>query len=80
MRARHLRPGMAVRNPLGQEPWVLDLLEVGPPDVEQMVTLTAVQGKVRVVEDWPVESYTAADADLESCLLLDEVSSPKAGW
>ena len=72
VRAMHLSAGLAVRNPLGQEPWVLDLVEVSRPDVELMVTLTAVQGVVRVALDWPVEIYTAAAADLEAGLLLDE--------
>jgi hypothetical protein len=72
VRAMHLRPGLAVRNPLGQAPWVLDLVAVSRPDVELMVTLTGLQGTVRVSLDWPVEIYTAADADLEAVLLLDE--------
>lgn len=72
MRAQNLRPGMAVWNPLGQEPWVLDVLAVGAGDTEKMVTVTAVQGSVRVAEDWPVHLYTMADADLEHCLLVEE--------
>lgn len=72
MRAMHLRAGLAVRNPLGQAPWVLDLVAVSRPDVELMVTLSGVQGAVRVSLDWPVEIYTAADADLEAILLLGE--------
>jgi hypothetical protein len=72
VRAMHLSAGLAVRNPLDQEPWVLDLVEVSRPDVELMVSLTAVQGVVRVALDWPVEIYTAAAADLEASLMLDE--------
>ncbi|ASR39996.1 hypothetical protein BAY61_32465 (plasmid) [Prauserella marina] len=72
LRAGDLPSGITVRNPAGQQPWLLDLLAVHGPDAEQMVTLAAVQGTVRVAADWPVALYTAADADLESCLLLDE--------
>lgn len=72
VRAMHLSPGLAVRNPLGQEPWVLDLVDVSLPDVELMITLAGVQGAVRVSLDWPVELYTAAAADLETSLLLGE--------
>jgi hypothetical protein len=72
VRAMYLRPGLAVRNPLGHEPWVLDLVAVSRPDVELMVTLTGLQDTVRVSLDWPVEIYTAAAADLEAVLLLDE--------
>ncbi|WP_370973680.1 hypothetical protein [Amycolatopsis sp. cg9] len=63
-----------MRNPLGQPPWVLDIVAVQGPDAEQMVTLLAVQGTVRVADDWPVPLYTIADADLESCLMLEEVT------
>lgn len=72
VRAMHLRPVLAVRNPDGEEPWVLDLVAVSPPDVELMVTLTGLQGTVRVSLDWPVEIFTAAAAGLEASLLLDE--------
>lgn len=70
--AMYVQPGVAVRNPLGQEPWVLDLVHVSRPDVELMVTLTGVQGTVRVSLDHMVEIYTTAAADLEASLLLEE--------
>lgn len=73
-RAGQLRPGTTVRNPLGQPPWVLDIVAVQGPDAEQMVTLLAVQGTVRVADDWPVQLYTTEDADLESSLLLEEAT------
>lgn len=72
VRAMHLCAGWAVRNPHGEEPWVLDLVDVTRPDVDLMVTLTGLQGTVRVSMDWPVELYTAEAADLEASLLMDE--------
>lgn len=71
MQVMHLKPSMAVRNPTGTEPWTLDLVAVSPVDAELMVTLTAVQGVVRVMLDTWVDIYTPADADLEACLLAE---------
>jgi hypothetical protein len=68
----HLKPGMTVRNPLGEEPWILDLVDVNEPDAELMVTLTAVQGVIRVAWDTWADIYTAEDAALEASLVMDE--------
>jgi hypothetical protein len=68
----HFRPGLAVRNPLGQEPWVLDLVTVDHLDQELMVRVHAVQGIVRVSLDWSVELCTAATADAETALVIEE--------
>jgi hypothetical protein len=77
--AAQLSPGATIRNPLGQQPWVLDLLDVGDPDAEGMVALTAVQDTVRVAADWPVHLYTAADAVLEAGVLAAELDRHRTG-
>jgi hypothetical protein len=67
-----LKRGMTIRNPLGKEPWILDLVDVSEPDAELMVTLTAVQGVIRVAWDTWADIYTAADAALEASIVMDE--------
>lgn len=43
--------GWRVRNPLGEQPWVLAFSR---PDIDLIVTLTALHGVVRVSLNWPV--------------------------
>lgn len=71
LRGDALRPGMTIHNPLGTEPWVLDVLAVTAPDATGLVTISAVQDTVQVAPDWPARPYTLADADLEATLLMD---------
>lgn len=69
MQVMYLKPGMTIRNPLGEDPWILDLVHVSLVDADLMVTLTAVQGQIRVMPDTWADIYTAADADLEASIL-----------
>ena len=68
--------GMTIRNPRGEEPWVLDVLSVGPPDADGMVTLATVQGPIRICRDWPCDPYTQQDADFAALLLTDLMENP----
>jgi hypothetical protein len=68
----HLEPGMTIRNPLGREPWILDLTVVSKPDAQLMVTLTAVQGVVCVVLDTWADILTEADLAAEASIVMDE--------
>jgi hypothetical protein len=81
MQVRYLKPGMTIRNMeiRGDDPAILDLVHVSPVDAELMVTLTAVQGVVRVCLDTWADIYTDEDADLEASLLIeDEQERPEA--
>jgi hypothetical protein len=63
--------GMTVHNPLGEEPWTLDVLSVHPaPGEPEMVILHALQGDVLVSQDYPTAPRTQEDDDIEAEVML----------
>lgn len=63
--------GMTVHNPLGTEPWTLDVLSAHPAPGEPLaVILHALQGDVRVSRDYPTLPRDRTDDNFEANVML----------